>query len=208
LSLTTRRSVCDGGRSPAQGRARRPAYKLRINKLLSVAREQISSRTNSGLQEEADGDYAIFGHEAVMHGLHVVLHLVRPGELLAADRARKHFPLVALVVEEGVTLEAVLIFESLDHVGLFTLYALVHALGDGRVAEQVESSDRHLGQLLCCLVGARRPPARTPTHVCLGRRRRCGHVVLLQGPRFPHHWVAHVVLVLAHFHRFCKVVLN
>lgn len=70
-----------------------------------------------------------------MHGLHVILHLVGPRELLAAHRTGEHLALMALMVEERVSLEAVLILERLLDVKFGTLGALIHALADGRVTE-------------------------------------------------------------------------
>lgn len=98
--------------------------------------------------EEAEGHDAILGHETVVYGLHVVFHFVWSGEFLAAHGAGKNLPLVALVVQKGVPLEAVLVLEGLLDVGLRALGALVDALGYGSVAEKVETSDRHLRELL------------------------------------------------------------
>ncbi|KAJ8870966.1 hypothetical protein PR048_027268 [Dryococelus australis] len=100
-----------------------------------------------GGKKKAKWKNAILGHETVMDRLHVVLHFVWARELLGTDRAREHLPLVTLMVEEGMPLEAVLVLEGLLHICLGALGALVHALGDRCVAEQVEASHTHLGQL-------------------------------------------------------------
>lgn len=72
-----------------------------------------------------------------MHGLHVVLHLVRPRELLSAYRTGKYLALMALMVEECVPLEAVLVFKRLLDVELGALGALIDALADGSVTEEI-----------------------------------------------------------------------
>ena len=56
-----------------------------------------------------------FLHDAVVDLLQVLLHLVRPGELLLTDRAGEHLPVCPLVVQKCVSLEAVLIFEIVFH---------------------------------------------------------------------------------------------
>ena len=116
-----------------------------------------------------------------MHRLHVVLHLVGPGELLGADRTGEDFALLSLVVEERVPLEAVFILEGLLYVHFGALRALIHALGYRRVSEQIQPSDRHLGQLLGRILRLRGGPAphsplghlstRGCVHSATGRRR-------------------------------------
>lgn len=98
-------------------------------------------------EKKAKGHNAVLGHEAVVHGLHVILHFVRPGELLAAYRAREHLPLVALVIEESVPLEAVLVLERFLYVELRALGALINALGDRGVTKEIQPAHGHLGQL-------------------------------------------------------------
>lgn len=118
----------------------------------SAIQEQTSSvrraRLRSGLQKKPHGEDAVLRHEAVVNGLHVVLHLVGPGELLLADWAREHLPLVALVVEERVSLEAVFVFERFLYIDFGTLGALVHALVYRRIPEQIQPSDGHFRELL------------------------------------------------------------
>ena len=81
--------------------------------------------------------------------LQVLLHLVRPRELLGADRARKHLAGDALVVEERVPLEAVLVLEALKYLHLLALSTSVGAvIGYEGVFEQVESTDGHIGERL------------------------------------------------------------
>jgi len=109
-----------------------------------------------------------------VHGLHVVLHLVGPRELLGAHRAREHLALVALVVEERVPLEAVLVLERLQYVRLGTFQTLVDAFGHGGVPEQVQPADRHLGQLLGRVAGRRGPPPDAPFDRRRSQRRGCG----------------------------------
>lgn len=88
-------------------------------------------------QKETEGHDAILGHEAVMHGLHVVFHFVRTRELFGAYRTGEHLALMALVVEKGVSLEAVLVFKRLLDVELGAFGALIDALADGSVTEEI-----------------------------------------------------------------------
>lgn len=69
----------------------------------------------------------ILGHKALVDRFHVVLHFVGPREFLVTDRAGENFPLMALVIEERVSLEAVLVFECFHHFHFFTLCAFVQA---------------------------------------------------------------------------------
>jgi hypothetical protein len=62
-------------------------------------------------QEETQWKHTIFWHETVMNSFHVVLHFVRPREFFRTDRAWKDLPLVTLMIEERMTLEAIFIFE-------------------------------------------------------------------------------------------------
>lgn len=129
-------------------------------------------------------------HVTLVHGLHVVFHLVRPRELFGAHRAREHFALMALVVQERVPLEAVFVLERLQYVSLGALQTLVDALGHGRIPKQVEAPDRHFRQLFGRVAGRRgsspdapldwRPQCgrRRRCHRC--RRRRCRRLLLLQ----------------------------
>lgn len=88
-------------------------------------------------------------HGVVVNGLEVVLEFVGPWKLASAHQTWKHFALVAFVVEVGVSLEAVLVFERPRHVLLFARDATVHALlRNGSVAEEVQAANRHLLQLL------------------------------------------------------------
>lgn len=109
-----------------------------------------------------------------MHGFHVILHLVRPGELFAADRTREYLPLVALVVEERVPLEAVLVLKRLLYIELRALGALVNALGDRGVTKEIQTAYGHLRQLFRGVLGVRR---RAASHTSLRylATRRCGH---------------------------------
>lgn len=72
-----------------------------------------------------------------MHGLHVILHLVGPRELLGAYRTGEHLALMALVIEERVPLEAVLVLKGLLNVEFGALGALIDALADGSVTEEI-----------------------------------------------------------------------
>ena len=84
-----------------------------------------------------------------MHLLEMLLHLVGAGELLGADRAGEHLPLLALVIQEGVALEAVLVLETLLQLHLVALEAAVGTVaGDLRVLEQVEPAHGHVLQAL------------------------------------------------------------
>ena len=84
-----------------------------------------------------------------MRRLQMTLHLVRPTELFLANGTRKDFALDALVVEERVPLEAVLVLEALKYLHLFALSTSVGAvIGYEGVFEQVESADGHVGKRL------------------------------------------------------------
>lgn len=72
-----------------------------------------------------------------MHGLHVVLHLVGSRELLGAYRTGEHLALMTLVVKERVPLEAVLVLKRLLDVEFGALGALINALADGSVTEEI-----------------------------------------------------------------------
>ena len=124
-------------------------------------------------EKKAERHHAVLGHEAVVDGLHVVLHLVGPGELFAANRAREHLPLVALVVEERVPLEAVLVLERLLYVELRALGALVDTLGYRGVTKEIQAADGHLGQLFGWIlrVGGGATSHASLRHLTAGRRR-------------------------------------
>ena len=68
------------------------------------------------------------GDNTVVDLFQVLFHLVRPRELLGAHRAREHFAGDALVVEERMSLEAVLVLEALKYLDLFTLNTSVGAV--------------------------------------------------------------------------------
>ena len=77
-----------------------------------------------------------------MRLLQVLLHLVRPGELLLADHAGKDFPCGALVVQESVPLEAVLVLEVLADLDSLAFDAAVRAVwSQGCVPEEVQATD-------------------------------------------------------------------
>lgn len=67
----------------------------------------------------------------------MILHLVRTRELLAAYRAGKHFALMTLMIEERVPLEAILVLEGFLDVELGAFSALINALIDGSVTEEI-----------------------------------------------------------------------
>lgn len=116
--------------------------------------------------------HTFFGHKTVVHGLHVVLHLVRPRELLAAHRTGKDFSLAAFVIEEGVPLETILIFERFHDIGFRAFQTPVHAFIDARVPEQVETTYGHLGQLLGWIAARCRASSHTSSsRRCFGWRR-------------------------------------
>ena len=68
------------------------------------------------------------GDNTVVDLFQVLFHLVRTRELLSADRTRENFASDALVVEERVSLEAVLVLEALKYLDLFTLNTSVGAV--------------------------------------------------------------------------------
>lgn len=95
-----------------------------------------------------------------MRRLQVVLHLVRSRELLAAHRTGEDLALRPLVVQEGVSLETVLVLERLGDVLFGAFRALVHPVADDGVLEEIQSAHTHLGQLLGrIVVRAARLPA-------------------------------------------------
>lgn len=125
-----------------------------------------------GGHKKPHGEDNIFGHEAIVNRLHVVLHFVGTREFLAAHGAREHLPLVALVVEERVSLEAILIFERFLNVDFGTFCALIHALVDARVTEQIQAPDGHLRQVFGGVgAGGRGASAGAPARRLLARRR-------------------------------------
>ena len=60
--------------------------------------------------------------------LQVLLHFVRSGKLFLANSTRKDLSGCPLVIQEGVSLEAVLIFKVLGHLEPFTLDASICAV--------------------------------------------------------------------------------
>lgn len=89
----------------------------------------------------------------------MILHLVRPRELLLTHRTREDLALLALVIEERMPLEAVLVFERLLHVHLCALRAMVDAVTNGRVAKEIEATYAHLRKLFGRVLALRRRPA-------------------------------------------------
>ncbi len=78
--------------------------------------------------------------------LQMLLHLVRSRELLLADDAGKDLACSALVIEEGVPLEAVLVLKVLADLHALTLDAAVRTVRcEGSIAEEVQPADGHLG---------------------------------------------------------------
>ena len=93
------------------------------------------------------GGGLVFGYDAVVDLLQVLLHLVWPRELLLTDGTGKHLPVGPLVVEKCVSLEAVLVLEALHNLDLFTLYASVRPVAcNVSIFEQIQSSDTHVLQ--------------------------------------------------------------
>ena len=104
-----------------------------------------------GVDDEVRGwrDGLRLRDDTVVDLLEVLLHLVRPGELLGAHRAGEHLPLLALVIQERVALEAVLVLETLLQLHLVALKAPVGPVaGDLGVLEQVQPAHRHVLQAL------------------------------------------------------------
>lgn len=91
--------------------------------------------------DEGQWELALFRHIALVRHFHVILHLIWPRELFPTHRAGEDFALRAFVVQEGVSLETVLVLECLLHVLLGTLGALVHSVLDACVAEEVETAN-------------------------------------------------------------------
>lgn len=173
-------------RAPLNGRTRSPRHvpnPLLLDATVGPSRRPSHRRTDRHptspsrrplrREKKAERHHAVLGHEAIVHRLHVILHLVRPGELLAADGAREHLSLVALVVEERVPLEAVFIFERLLDVEFRALGALVNALGYRGVTKEIQAAHRHLCQLFGGILGVRgrATPHASLWHLAAGRRR-------------------------------------
>lgn len=112
----------------------------------------------------------ILSHVALVRGLQVVLHLVGSRELLSAHRAGEDLTLSALVVQEGVSLEAVLILERLLDILFSTLRTLIDALADHRVPKEIKSPHTHLGQLLGRIIGRTASLPADPSSNLLSRR--------------------------------------
>lgn len=104
-------------------------------------------------RQETQRIHRVLGHVAFVRGFHVILHFVWTRELLLAHWTREHLPLGAFVVEERMPLEAVFVFECLLNVLLCAFRALVDSLKDFRVTEQIQTPDRHLGQMFGLIVG-------------------------------------------------------
>ena len=93
------------------------------------------------------GGRLVLGNDAVVDLLEVLLHLVRPGELLLTDRAGEDLPVGPLVVQKCVALEAVLVLEALHDLNLLTLYTAVRAVTcNVGIFEQIQPSDTHILQ--------------------------------------------------------------
>jgi hypothetical protein len=65
------------------------------------------------------------GYNAVMSLLQVLFHLIRTRKFLLTDRTWKHLSLLSFMIEEGMSLEAVLVLEVLANLHFFALYAPV-----------------------------------------------------------------------------------
>ena len=72
-----------------------------------------------------------------MYCFHMVLHLIRSGEFLSTNGTGEDFPLVTLVIQERVSLEAVLVFEGLLNIKFGTFSALINAFRNGRISEEI-----------------------------------------------------------------------
>lgn len=98
-----------------------------------------------------------------MVGLQVVLHFVGSRELLAAHRTGEYFALGSLVVQEGVSLETVFIFERLLDVFFGAFGALVDAMADYCVFKEIQPPHTHLRQLfrgiVVCAAGLATDPS-------------------------------------------------
>ena len=102
------------------------------------------------------GARLVLRDDAVVNLLEVLLHLVRSGELLLTHGARKHLPIVTLVIEERVPLETVLVLKALDNLDLLALNAPVGAVArDVGVLEQVKAPDAHVLETLGLRPGLR-----------------------------------------------------
>ena len=83
-------------------------------RVVQRAEERIQEKVRlAGLGSRGRG--LVLGNDAVVDLLQVLLHLVRPGELLLTDGAGEHLPVGPLVVQKCVSLEAVLVLEALHN---------------------------------------------------------------------------------------------
>ena len=107
-------------------------------RIVQRSQERIDEKVGGMRSLGGAGARLVLGDDAVVNLLEVLLHLVRSGELLLTHRTRKHLPIVALVIEERVPLETVLVLKALDNLDLLALDAPVGAVaGDVGVLEQV-----------------------------------------------------------------------
>ena len=89
----------------------------------------------------------MLGNNTVVNLLQMLLHLVGSGEFFLTDGTWENLPIGSLVIEKCVSLEAVLIFEALYYLDLFTLYTSVGAVTcNVGILEQIQSSDTHILQ--------------------------------------------------------------
>lgn len=118
--------------------------------------------------------HAVLRHEAVVHGFHMILHFVRPGEFFSTYRTREYLPLMAFVVKKSVSLEAVFILERFLNVELRTLSALIDTLGYRGVTKEIQTANGHLGQLFSRILRVRcgATPHASLRHLST---RRCRH---------------------------------
>lgn len=129
--------------------------------LLGLLRAVVGGgRVAAAARDEVERIHGVLGHVALVRRLHVVLHLVGTRELLLAHRTREHLSRRALVVQERVPLEAVFVLERLLDILLCAFRALIDAVVDFRIAEEIESAHRHFRQVfrLVIRLGVPLPP--------------------------------------------------
>lgn len=129
------------------------------------------------LEKKPHRKNAVLRHETIVNRLHVVLHFIRPGEFLLADRTGEDLPLMPFVVEEGVTLEAVFILERFLYIDFCAFRTLIDALVYRRVPEQIQTPHGHFRQLFRRILTLGRCSASCPALDGLATG-RCVHVTV------------------------------
>ena len=85
------------------------------------------------------------GNNTVVHLLQMLLHLVRTRKFFLAHWTWEHLTLLALMIQEGMALEAVLVLEGLQYLHLLTFKTPEGAITRHLcILQQVQPSHRHI----------------------------------------------------------------